>query len=122
MRRHFAMHIFDVFVWMILPTTAAQAVRCFSRCFEQRSNVSVRDRGVARRWSARKSGTVSLSGEKLPLNQGGEIGRRARLRIAKSSISQHRFSFQKKTLLRWENDAFSDITRRCEGRVESQSD
>jgi hypothetical protein len=33
--------------------------------FEQRSNVSVRDKGVARRWSARKSGTVSLSGEKL---------------------------------------------------------
>jgi hypothetical protein len=28
------------------------------------------------------------------LSQGGEIGRRARLRIAKSSISQHCFSLQ----------------------------
>jgi hypothetical protein len=27
--------------------------------------------------------------------QGGEIGRRARLRIPKSTISRHRFSFQK---------------------------
>jgi hypothetical protein len=29
--------------------------------------------------------------------QGGEIGRRARLRIAKSSISKQRFSFQRKS-------------------------
>jgi hypothetical protein len=37
------------------------------------------------------------------MSQGGEIGRRARLRITKSSISKHRFSFQKAIILREEN-------------------
>jgi hypothetical protein len=35
-------------------------------------------------------------------SQGGEIGRRARLRIAKSSISERRFSFQSERVLRME--------------------
>ena len=35
--------------------------------------------------------------------QGGEIGRRARLRIPKSSISKQRFSFQNAIVLRGEN-------------------
>jgi hypothetical protein len=34
--------------------------------------------------------------------QGGEIGRRARLRIAKSSISERRFSLQSERVLRME--------------------
>ncbi len=34
------------------------------------------------------------------VSQGGEIGRRAKLRIAKSSISTHRFLFQSEALLR----------------------
>jgi hypothetical protein len=40
------------------------------------------------------------------LRQGGEIGRRARLRIAKSSISERRFSFQSERVLRMENRFF----------------
>jgi hypothetical protein len=39
-------------------------------------------------------------------SQGGEIGRRARLRIAKSSISKRLFSFQKKRILREEKLLF----------------
>jgi hypothetical protein len=34
--------------------------------------------------------------------RGGEIGRRARLRIAKSSISERRFSLQSERVLRME--------------------
>jgi hypothetical protein len=43
------------------------------------------------------------------LRQGGEIGRRARLRIAKSSISKHRSPFQIKRVLREENGIFRDV-------------
>ncbi len=43
--------------------------------------------------------------------QGGGIGRRARLRIAKSSISKRRFSFQKTIDLREENAIFQDQRR-----------
>ena len=39
-------------------------------------------------------------------SQGGEIGRRARLRIAKSSISERRFAFYSERLLRMENRYF----------------
>ena len=38
--------------------------------------------------------------------QGGEIGRRARFRIAKSSISKRRFSFQNLIVLREQNGDF----------------
>jgi hypothetical protein len=38
--------------------------------------------------------------------QGGEIGRRARLRIPKSTISKHRFTFQERVVLREENMRF----------------
>src|SRR5947207_3957410 len=41
--------------------------------------------------------------------QGGGIGRRARLRIGKSSISERRFSFQNKVTSRQENAEFSQI-------------
>jgi hypothetical protein len=37
-----------------------------------------------------------------------KIGRRARLRISKSSISKLFFSFQKRSDLRWENAIFHD--------------
>jgi hypothetical protein len=41
-------------------------------------------------------------------SQGGEIGRRARLRIAKSSISKCSFSFQETFVLRGENAIFGN--------------
>jgi hypothetical protein len=41
--------------------------------------------------------------------QGGEIGRRARLRIPKSSISKHRLPFQIKRVLQEENGIFRDV-------------
>ncbi|PYJ93348.1 MAG: hypothetical protein DME62_09105 [Verrucomicrobia bacterium] len=53
--------------------------------------------------------------------KGGEIGRRARLRIAKSSLSKHLFSFQKRSLSREENAFFRIKTRVREGRVETSS-
>jgi hypothetical protein len=37
---------------------------------------------------------------------GGEIGRRARLRIPKSAVSKRRFTFQEKRILREENVRF----------------
>jgi hypothetical protein len=43
--------------------------------------------------------------------QGGEIGRRARLRIPKTSISKRSFSFQKAPDLRGENAMFDDRSR-----------
>src|SRR6266496_5550178 len=53
--------------------------------------------------------------------QGGEIGRRARLRISKSALSKHLFSFQKRSLSREENAFFRIKTRVREGRVETSS-
>jgi hypothetical protein len=53
--------------------------------------------------------------------QGGEIGRRARLRIPKSSISQRSFSFQKTSDLRGKNAVFGLKANLYEGRVETSS-
>jgi hypothetical protein len=41
-------------------------------------------------------------------SQGGEIGRRARLRILKSSISKRSFHFKKPAILGAENAIFHD--------------
>ncbi len=50
---------------------------------------------------------------------GVEIGRRARFRIAKSSISKHRFSFQKTIDLREKNAIFHDRRRVYDRRVKT---
>jgi hypothetical protein len=53
--------------------------------------------------------------------QGGEIGRRARLRIPKSSISKRSFSFQKMIDLREKNAIFACQSRLHHGRVKTSS-
>jgi hypothetical protein len=53
--------------------------------------------------AANKATFVSIA-----ICRGGGIGRRARLRIPKSSISKHSFSFQKMVDLREENAILSD--------------
>ncbi len=53
--------------------------------------------------------------------QGGEIGRRARLRITKSSISKRSFSFQKTIDLREKNAIFHDQHRVYDWRVKTSS-
>jgi hypothetical protein len=53
--------------------------------------------------------------------QGGEIGRRARLRIAKSSISKRSFSFQKTIDLRGESAIFRGHHRVHDRRVKTSS-
>jgi hypothetical protein len=57
---------------------------------------------------------IALLSVKL-VRQGGEIGRRARLRIAKSSISKHRFSFQSERVLRRERGFSSEIVAIANG-------
>jgi hypothetical protein len=53
--------------------------------------------------------------------QGGEIGRRARLRIPKSLLSKHHFSFHEKAILREEIARFPRNRFKREARVESSS-
>jgi len=55
------------------------------------------------------------------ISQGGEIGRRARLRIAKSSISKHRSPFQIEGVLREENGIFRNVVEIREWRIETSS-
>jgi hypothetical protein len=61
------------------------------------------------------------SAESKIWSPGGEIGRRARLRITKSSISKQRFSFRKMIDLREENALFHVKIRLYKGRVETSS-
>jgi hypothetical protein len=48
----------------------------------------------------------------IAICRGGGIGRRARLRIAKLSVSQRRFPFQFKIVSRWQIGDFSRPTAR----------
>ena len=60
--------------------------------------------------------------QRLPeISQGGEIGRRAGLRIAKSSVSTRCFSFQNNSVLRGENGDLSRSAAIREWRVEKYS-
>jgi hypothetical protein len=63
---------------------------------------------------------IALLSVKL-VRQGSEIGRRARLRIAKSSISGRRFPFQSETFLPGENANLGQIVQCREWRVENRS-
>jgi hypothetical protein len=55
------------------------------------------------------------------MNHRDEIGRRARLRIAKSSISERRSPFQFTAGLREKKRAFREVSPICEWRVENGS-
>ncbi|MGZ4984660.1 MAG: hypothetical protein ACXV8A_01085, partial [Chthoniobacterales bacterium] len=57
----------------------------------------------------------------VPHDPSGEIGRRARLRIAILPISRHRFSFQNRTLLRGQIDHFDEMSLFLEWRLETAS-
>jgi len=47
--------------------------------------------------------------------QGGEIGRRARLRIPKLSLSKHRFAFQKAVIYERKTATFGEIMQFANG-------
>jgi len=57
----------------------------------------------------------------IAIRQGGGIGRRARLRIPKSSTSKHSFSFQKTSDLRGEKSFFLENSDLHDRRVETSS-
>jgi hypothetical protein len=55
------------------------------------------------------------------MSQGGEIGRRARLRNPKSSLSRHHFSLHEKAILQEEIARFPRNRFKREAQVESSS-
>jgi len=69
----------------------------------------------------RSAFTTPNFGESYRVRQGGEIGRRVRLRIPKSSIPKRSFSFQKTSDLQGENTIFRDQHRVHDREVKTWS-
>jgi hypothetical protein len=102
-RFHLVLNAFEQFIHAVEVLTPRVIPSCGANCLKLAFSVlSVEYLNLAP--------TVEVYGLAyvLATRQGGGIGRRARLRIPKSAISNRYFPFQKTIDLRWQNAVFRD--------------